>query len=258
MSKANNSKHDFSLQQSSNKNLLNNIHSLFVINKLSQQINKRKILRVIRYNKELLEKFNISIDDYKKYNQIEIELELVPKKQMKGYKNEFIKYNILHGEYFHIYFDDNKEEVKRNFITVKDKVSKIKILIDIEIKSLKELFYQCRCIKKIKFLKFKRKDIYNMSYMFSYCELLEEIDFLEFKTDNVKDFNFAFSNCYNLKNLDLSKFKTDNVKTMRNMFSFCHSLKSLDLLSFNTKNVYEMNRLFIGCKKIISLDLSKC
>ena len=43
--------------------------------------------------------------------------------------------------YYHIYFNDNKEEVKNKYeINKKDKVKKIKIIIDYQVKSFKDLF----------------------------------------------------------------------------------------------------------------------
>ena len=72
-------------------------------------------------------------------------------------------------KYYHIYLDDSKNEIKRNYITKKDKFSKIKIIIDYEIKSLIELFKDCPFIYSINFIKFNRRDITNINNMFSGC-----------------------------------------------------------------------------------------
>ena len=77
--------------------------------------------------------------------------------------------------YYHIYFNDNEEEIKRNYITEKDKVEKIKIFIDYEIKNLYGLFKDCKCIKILNFLQFNRKVNEDMSYLFSKYSSIEEI-----------------------------------------------------------------------------------
>ena len=50
-------------------------------------------------------------------------------------------------EYYHIYFDDKKEENKRNYIKKEDKVNIIKIIIDYQVKSFQELFSCCKSIE---------------------------------------------------------------------------------------------------------------
>ena len=78
-------------------------------------------------------------------------------------------------------------------------MTKIKILIDIEVKSIAFLFYKCLCIKEIKFIIFDRTDF--------------------------TDYQHMFYSCINLINLDISKLKTNNVTTMTSMFDSCFSLK---------------------------------
>ena len=56
--------------------------------------------------------------------------------------------------YYHIYFNDNKEEIKRYYLYINENVIKIRIIIDYQIKSFKELFYYCKCFKSINFKKF--------------------------------------------------------------------------------------------------------
>ena len=57
-----------------------------------------------------------------------------------------------------IYFNNNKDEIKRNFIN-KDEEIKIIIIIDYQIKSFEKLFYDCECIESINFKKFYRNNI---------------------------------------------------------------------------------------------------
>ena len=124
-----------------------------------------------------------------------------------------------------IYFIDNKEEIKRNKINADDKVRKIKIIIDSEIKSFNKLFSYCKCIESINFNKFFRKNITNMNGMFSRCSSLNE--------------------------LNLNNFNTNNVTDMSCMFYECSSLKELYLNNFNTNNVTDMNCMFYGCSDVL-------
>ena len=71
--------------------------------------------------------------------------------------------------YYHIYFDDNKEEIKRNYLNENEKIKKIKIIIDYKIKLFEELFEDCKCVEHIYFKKFFRNNINNMGAMFYGC-----------------------------------------------------------------------------------------
>ena len=112
---------------------------------------------------------NIDINDYKKYSEkySSIKIEIKP---MKDYYGKFI--NIKEGDkkYQHIYYYDNKkEEIKSTSINTNDKVSKINIIIDYQITSFYELFYECKVIESINFKKFSRNNIIDMSNMFYHC-----------------------------------------------------------------------------------------
>ena len=67
-------------------------------------------------------------------------------------------------------------------------MTKIKIIIDYQVKSFKELFSRCECIESINFKKFYRNNnITNMSYMFFGCSSLKELNLTNFNTNNVTD-----------------------------------------------------------------------
>jgi hypothetical protein len=68
------------------------------------------------------------------------------------------------------------------YIEEEDKVTKIKIIIDYQVKSFKELFGSCECIEYINFKKFYRNNITDMSHMFSECSLLKELKLTNFNT----------------------------------------------------------------------------
>ena len=82
---------------------------------------KNKSLKIVKNNKKLQKKLNLSINDYKEYTQlfspIEIELEV----DGKIYQ-QFIQTTSI-GEYYHIYFDDSNEEIYINFLKENDTVN---------------------------------------------------------------------------------------------------------------------------------------
>ena len=134
-----------------------NIKSDYFLRKLYDNMTKKKKLEIVKYNKRMQNRMNLSIKDYKEYYE-EIEIEIIP---TKGKYGEFI--NIINENdklYYHIYFNDNKEEIKNKYyIKKEDKVTKIKIIIDYQVKSFKKLFNWCNCIESINFKKFYRNNV---------------------------------------------------------------------------------------------------
>ena len=53
--------------------------------------------------------------------------------------------------YYHIYFDDNKEEIKRNYLNKNEKIKIIKIIMDYHVKSFEKLFYERDYFNSISF-----------------------------------------------------------------------------------------------------------
>jgi len=59
------------------KNSFENLKSNFIFKKILEYMKKGKSLEIIRYNKKLQKRLNLSINDYKEYYQpIEIELKI--------------------------------------------------------------------------------------------------------------------------------------------------------------------------------------
>ena len=165
------------------KDIFKNLKSDFFIQKVFYNLLKKKSLDIIKYNNNIKKRINISIKDYKEYSEIysSIEIEIKPVKNKYG---EFINMN-ENKIYYHIYFNDNKEEIKikRNYFNKNDNVSKFKIIIDYQVKSFKELFYNCKCIEYIYFKKFYRNNIDNMGGMFNGCSSLKELNLSNFNTN---------------------------------------------------------------------------
>ncbi len=80
------------------------------------------------------EKLDEGIND----NKIEIELIPMARKEAENY---FINMKKGYESYYHIYFDNKKKEIKRNYYTKNDNINKIKIIIDEEIASFDDFFF---------------------------------------------------------------------------------------------------------------------
>ena len=80
-----------------------NIKANYFLEKVFNNLEKKKTLNIIKYNKNIKERININISDYKeyseKYSSIEIEIKLDSNKYSKFINNE--KEEI----YYHIYFN---------------------------------------------------------------------------------------------------------------------------------------------------------
>ena len=211
--------------QIKSKLFFNKLKSDYFLMKVFDIMKKNKSLEMVKINKKLQKRLNLSINDYKNYSElyssIEIELKVISNKLyiFKNNNNIFIRINDKDKEYFHIYCDDSKEEIKRNYFDKNDNANKIKIIIDHQIKSFKDLFFDCICISSIYFKKFFRINITDMSGM--------------------------FNGCYNLQKLNISNFNTNNVTNMSRMFYECQSLKELNISIFNTNNVTNMSSLIL-------------
>ena len=167
--------------------MLNNLKSKYILQIIFENIQKNSYLKLINYNKNIQNKLNISIDNYiHLYNKkFQIEIEITMAQLYIGEKNKEYKFiNIINEEdekYYHIYFNDETEEIKRTYIKLEEKASKIKVLIDKEVKSIEALFEHCYCIEGIKFIKFNRTDFTSYKKMFYWCQYLRNLDILNLK-----------------------------------------------------------------------------
>ena len=234
-----------------NKRSIENIKSKYILKLIFDYLNKRRVLELINYNKNIQKKLDIGINDY--YNEYinPIIIEIIPEKR----RGIFINY-IGDENNYHIFFNDEINERKKNYISKRDNVKKIKIILDYEVKSFKELFRDCITIEKINFIKFRRKDIIDMSSMFDGCLSLIEVNLSNFETENVKDMSFMFHQCKSLTELNLSKFNTKEVTNMSSIFSKCSSLEKIDLSTFDTQNVEDMSYMFYRCESLTELNIS--
>ena len=262
--------------------MLNGIKSKYIFEYFFDYIDKNRKYKLVKYNKKFQSQLNLSFDDYKKFSKIIIELNI---KIFYGEYILFINYEQQYKPYYHVYFNDKNEEEKyptnmyykkldmikhfirskitnkekeiiKGYFYSKDKIKKIKIIIDNEVKTLKGLFKGCDCINEIKFIQFNRKNIVDMSEMFYGCSSLSKLDMTNFITDNVTNMSDMFVNCRRIKNLNVSSFHTSKVEDMSYMFSECAFLKKIDLSKFDTSQVVDMSRMFYECYELENLDLS--
>ena len=91
--------------------IIENIKSRYILSKIYNNMTKKKKLEIVKYNKRIQNRLNLSANDYKEYSETftPIEIEIIPK---KGKYGKFIDINKNDKLYYHIYFNDNKEEIK--------------------------------------------------------------------------------------------------------------------------------------------------
>ena len=135
------------------KNKYINIKSDYFMQKLFNIMNKKISLEIIKYNINIQKRLNININNYKHFSELysSIKLEIIP--IQNGY-GSFINIKEKDKKYFHVYFNNNKEEINKIKLNKEYKVSKINIIINYQINSFFKLFYNCKCIESINFKSF--------------------------------------------------------------------------------------------------------
>ena len=236
--------------------IIHNIKSKYILQKLFENLHKKRALKIIKNNKKTQKQLDIDINTYKVYCETysSIEIEIIPIPNLHGKFINFAKEE--DKNYCHIYFDNNNEEIKRYELNEDEKIGIIKIVIDWQIKSFNKLFEECNCIKSVNFKRFYRNNIDDMSEMFSNCLSLNEINLSHFNTEKVTNMMDMFSLCQSLKEVNLSNFKTDNVTDMSYMFSGCSSIKELNLYTFKTDKITNMSFMFYQCGSLENLNIS--
>ena len=164
------------MNQIKSKNIFDDLKSDYFLQKVCDNITKKKTLEIMNYNKKLQRRVKLTFNDYKEFSQlyssIILELNLIENKYDK-----FINIQEDEEDFFHICFDNSKEEIKRDYLKQNEKVKIVKVKINYQVESFHDLFGNCKCIGSIFFKQFNRINITNMSYMFSNCSSLKEINF---------------------------------------------------------------------------------
>ena len=123
--------------------LLLKIKCDFFLRKLFDNLKKKKTLKINKYNKKIKKRLNLNVYDYIQNSKIEIEI--IPKENAYGNIINITK----NQDFFQIYFDDKKEEIKKYCLDKNSNIKKIKIVIDPEIVEFSKLFFCCECIDRI-------------------------------------------------------------------------------------------------------------
>ena len=240
-----------------------NLKSNVILKKILNFMKQNKSLEIMKISKKMQNRLNLNIKDYINYNHyslylspIEIEIE-VSDKIGKNLWLEIDLHDYILKKDYHIYIGNSKKEEESHFIDFLGNYEKIKIIIEHQVKSLKDLFYNQTYFGSIIFKTFSRIDIDDMSCMFHGCRKLEKLDISKLKTNNVRNMSGMFEGCSSLKELDLSKFDTRNANNMSRIFSGCSSLKELNLSKFDTYNATNMSKMFSRCSSLKELNLSK-
>ena len=258
MNSRNNNSKDKEMKQTKSNLVLEKIKSDYFLMKLLDIMKKNRMFEIVKYNKKLQKRLNLSINDYKEYFKEYTSIEIELRVKNRYYEEKFINIPYRNEKHYHIYFDNSSEEINRNYLEKDEKVETIKIIIDNPITSFRRLFYECGFVVSVFFKKFNRKNITDMSDMFRFgiISSIKKLDLSNFKTDNVKNMSGMFNGCSFLEELDLSNFNTNNVTNMSGMFKGCQRLKELNISNFNTNNVTNMKEMFYNCSSLEELDLS--
>ena len=85
------------------------IKSDYIFRRICYNLKKKYYLEIFRYNKKIQSKANVSIIDYKKHNEIEIEI--IPKdlNSVQDKELKLIRFNEEDKNYIHIYFNKNED-----------------------------------------------------------------------------------------------------------------------------------------------------
>ena len=94
--------------------IIEKLKSDYFLQKLYDNMTKKKKLEIVKYNKKIQNRINLSVKDYKEYSETftSIEIEIIPE---KGEYGKFINIDENDKLYYHIYFNDDKEEIKNKF-----------------------------------------------------------------------------------------------------------------------------------------------
>ena len=268
-----------------NNNKINNIKSIYILKKIIRCPCEKKLLNIIKYNKNLQKKLDYNNDDYGKYIDTKITVVFSKSKKCSGLlsldekhrtlplfkdrKNIKIYYNNHEKkDKKEDYYDENERPIKAHIIINKSITDFSSLFedqhgiagvffkrVNSQIKDISCMFYDCSRLKIVDFGSFKFNNNKNMNGLFGGCKRLEEVDWPKINTKNVTDMSYMFTNCKKLKKIKLSHFNTENVTSMGYMFYRCSSLEKLHISNFNTEKVKFMNNMFFECESLIKLNL---
>ena len=126
-----------------------------------------------------------------------------------------------------------------------------------KLKFADKMFSECSKLEEIKIDKWEVSNIESMSSMFEKCSSLKEFSAPNWNTKNVKIMDSIFEKCSSLKKIDISNWNMENVTSVDSMFYYCTALERVDVSKWNTSNLQTTSYLFKYCNNLKELDLSK-
>ena len=108
------SSNDKSKEKNQSNHILANLKSDYFLQKLYDNMTKKKKLEIVKYNKRMQNRINLNVKNYKEYSETftPIEIEILPTKDKY---RKFINIKENDKLYYHIYFNDNKKEIKNKY-----------------------------------------------------------------------------------------------------------------------------------------------
>ena len=115
------SKEKLKTKQNKLKNKFENIKSNYILQMIFNNLGKKKSLNIVKCNNYIKKRIDININDYKEYYELysSIEIEIKP---VNNKYDKFINNPDKDKKYYHIYFNNSKEEIKRNYLDDNEKV----------------------------------------------------------------------------------------------------------------------------------------
>ena len=136
-----------------------------------------------------------------------------------------------------IIIDGNIQTEMNNAYNLKYGEHTIYILNDMNSLPL-SMFYNCQDMKEIYFSSlFNNIEIKSMTNMFGDCKVLTSIDFTNFKIKNVTSLEHMLIDCLSLKDINISNIDISKVISMIRMFYKCKKLKMIEFPNIKRKDL---------------------
>ena len=139
------------------------------------------------------------------------------------------------------------EEINYKFVPELNGIFEIKITFNIVLKSLSELFKNCKNLIEVDLSNLECSNLDNLNSTFEGCDSLEYANLTLKNGSNIQSMDNLFSGCTNLIDIDLSNFQPQFNISLQYMFKNCIKLNFADLSNFNTFNY---QGIFSGCINI--------
>ena len=205
--------------------MLDNIKSVFILNKLFNNIRNIKKLRIIKHNKKMLNRLNIKKEEFMKYKSLKefndkFELDIIDINIKElNLRNKYIYIKNDELKYLNIFGDLERLNLELNSI------SDIELLKNMKFKELKELelgYNRISDISALKKFNFKKLEILNLvgNQISDNIKGLENANFNKLKVLNIGNNNIS----------DISVLEKVNFKILEDLCLYSNPIKNLNIL----------------------------